>query len=218
MSSITTKNERWTPVNINFDSTAAHSRTNNNNSNAMPIRSNDCSDHLRQILIEQDFRSAGRLVSSQHNLRRPYRQPSATNLTNVSPVHRNSSLDSSFSSMSSFGSFGSISEPQLASTTSTSKNNLLRYTNMTQDGSMSGLCNNLSISNHNNTSNSRWKSIPSKAHSHVNHQIRWSAISSGENASGGNDKPIGMIKRKSSTYLFPGAVSAWVNTDEKEAL
>ena len=158
MSSIATKNERWTPVKINVESTSIHSRTNINDSNAMPIRSSDCSDQLRQILIKQDFRSAGILVSSQHNLRIPYRKPSATNLTNVSPVRRNGSMDSCMSSMSSFGS---ISEPQDASHTAEKSKD---------------------------TSNSRWKSIPSKTH--------------------GNDKPIGMVTRKSSTYLFSGALSA----------
>jgi hypothetical protein len=247
MSSIQTKNERWTPV-APVTPVPAYRRTNsnsNNTSNAMPRRSSECSDHLRQILIEQDFRTADFMdigspntgfSSSLHNVRRPFRKPSANNLMMTIASASAKSLDSSISSISSISSFGSIasiSELQQSSLSSSnisarSRNKLLLwYTNnnvnmMTtqQDGSsMSSLCTSMTISsNHsdnNNTDNgngnSRWKSqhtlsSTTKVHE-KNLQRRWLATPSSENANG-HDQPIGMIKRKSSTYLFPGAVSA----------
>jgi hypothetical protein len=139
-----------------------------------------------------------------HTLKTPLRKPSANDLTSS---QFNSSMNSSGISGITCNSFGiSIVQEQ-------PKNNLLRYTNMVESfGSTTNQNNFIWISsptssslnsNSNNNSNSkkRTKSASSSSSSRLSdNQRRWLATATTEKA---RDQPICMIRRNSSTHLFP---------------
>ena len=145
-----------------------------------------------------------------HTLKTPLRRPSTNDLMST---QFDSSINSGMSGITC-NSFG-ISIVQQQPSPSMSKNNLLRYRNMVESfgSSTTNQSNSIWISsptlsslNSSNNNNSKKKMKKTKSASSssssrlADNQRRWLATSANEKAL---DRPIGMIKRNSSSCLFP---------------
>lgn len=195
MNNTASKNERWSAV----GSSSEHKTKS--------------SDRLQQILYRQDFAKA-----KPAGLPRPCRRASVNSIGSMSSMSSmNSFGNSTINSINSTSIFPSSSGfNSINNNNKASKNNLMRYCNIESKNSLLSL-------------NNRWNSIPSsqitsnkhgsavditnmnnmyQLNSSVlsplasgNHNGRWLASVDGENSK--SDQPINMIRRKSSSYLFP---------------
>lgn len=146
-----------------------------------------------------------------HTLKTPLRRPSTNDLMS-------NQFDISINSVMSditFNSFG-ISIVQQQPSPSMSKDNLLRYRNMVESSGSSTTnqsnsiwissptLSSLNSSSNNNSKKKKMKKTKSASSSSssrlADNQRRWLATSANEKAL---DRPIGMIKRNSSSCLFP---------------
>lgn len=261
----TTKNERWMAITppqsdaVLLDGTSSNSSVNNDAVNddvcnvtidiskasvskkektaavAAPVTTVKSSEHLRQMLIQQDF--AGTRTGSYRKGTTGRQDPTS------SSIERSMSSLSSMSSMSTVGGGGNNSVDVLVNTiggryappskswplsgTTKSKNNLLRYTNMDSKNSFGSISNNnrwrssaapssskvssslaaavnlrypIHKSSTNSNSSGSMTSLSSSTRNH-HQRRRWLATAATERACGG-DRPIGTVRRKSSsTYL-----------------
>ena len=145
-----------------------------------------------------------------HTLKTPLRRPSTNDLMSN---QFDSSINSGMSGITC-NSFG-ISIVQQQPSPSMSKDNLLRYRNMVESSGSSTTNQSNSIwislptlsslnSSNNNNSKKKMKKTKSASSSSssrlADNQRRWLATSANEKAL---DRPIGMIKRNSSSCLFP---------------
>jgi hypothetical protein len=212
--------KRWTSLDSNLDTLSSPLRKESANDFMSSQFNSSMNSEMRKASVN-DFMSSqfnSSMDSSMnsdmssngcplHTLIAPLRKASANDFMSS---QFNSSMDSSLNTdMSSItcNSFGIV---QQYPTPSKSKNNLLRYTNMgesfgnpvNQNNFMwisSPASSSLNSNSNSNTIKKKMKSASSSSH-FLDNQRRWLATAASEKA---RDQPISMIRRNSSTYLFP---------------